>query len=141
MLPESFMTRIPKTNFKRCLCCFGSGSESSRGEFLMSCAASQLWVTGSVVNRVSREQNASLQLWQSAPLLTPDTRIAVSSSGTMQATVPANTGKGPGLWESLNRPFSQHLPQLGHCPPVPLARPSKPFPLPPAAQGPFASAE
>lgn len=62
----------------------------------MSCAASQLWVTGSNVNQVGREQNWSLQLWKLAPLLTPDTRIAAGDSGTTHTKVPRKGKKGLG---------------------------------------------
>lgn len=50
----------------------------------MSYAASQLWVTGSDMNQVSREQNLSLQLKNLDAVVTPDTLITMGNNGTVR---------------------------------------------------------
>lgn len=142
MLPEFFMTWIPKkNNLKSFLCGFGTGSGNSLREFLMSKAASQLWVTGSNVNQVSRDQNLLLQLKKLDPLLSSDTHFAMGNNN--MTSTKAQDGNRAWIITVTEYPSSPDTCFLAHAlawtlPSCPQFLP-KPAVLPLAVRGPLPS--
>lgn len=107
-----------KKNLKSFLCGFGTGSGNSLREFLMSKAASQLWVTGSNVNQVSRDQNLSLQLKKLDPLLSSDTHFAMGNNN--MTSTKAQDGNRAWIITVTEYPSSQHL-LFSPCPCLDIA--------------------